>query len=123
MSAILAALVDDGITAMNGKPSSAAKYASDTAVDPDDASMTVVFSSIQPLHSAYRNSDRASRCLRLPVMWVVSSLRYSCTSTAVAPRHRQRIAQQMGVGAAPGVGLDQPDRVVHPLAWLAATGR
>ena len=81
MSAILVALVDDGITAMNGSPSSAAKYASDTAVDPDDASMTVVFSSIQPLHSAYRNSDRASRCLRLPVMCVVSSLRYSCTST------------------------------------------
>ena len=52
MSAILAALVDDGITAMNGSPSSAAKYASDTAVDPDDASMTVVFSPIQPLHSA-----------------------------------------------------------------------
>ena len=28
----------------------------------------------------------------------------------------------MGVGAAPGIGLDQPDRVVHPLAWLAANG-
>lgn len=67
------ALVELGITAMNGKPSSAAKYASDTAVEPDDASMTVVFSSIQPLHSAYRNNDRANRCLRLPVMWVVSS--------------------------------------------------
>ena len=59
MSAIFEALVEDGITAMNGSPSSAAKYASETAVDPDDASMTVVFSPIQPLHSAYRNSDRA----------------------------------------------------------------
>jgi len=48
----LVALVDDGITAMNGTPSSAAKYASETAVDPDDASMTVVPSPIQPLHSA-----------------------------------------------------------------------
>ena len=37
---------------MNGKPSIAAKYASETAVDPDDASMIVVFSPIQPLHSA-----------------------------------------------------------------------
>ena len=52
MSAIFDGLVDDGITAMNGRPSSAAKYASDTAVDPDDASMTVVPSPIQPLHSA-----------------------------------------------------------------------
>ena len=66
---------------MNGSPSIAAKYASDTAVDPDDASMIVVSSPIQPLHSAYRNSDRASRCLRLPVMWVVSSFRYSWTLT------------------------------------------
>ena len=49
-------------------------------------------------------------------MWVVSSLRYSATSTAVAPRRRQRVAQQMGVGAAPGIGLDQPNRVVHPRA-------
>src|SRR3569833_217683 len=65
---------------MNGRPSRAAKYASDTAVEPDEASMTVVFSPIQPLHSAYRNNDRASRCLRLPVMWVDSSLRYSWTS-------------------------------------------
>jgi hypothetical protein len=39
------------MTATNGRPSSAAKYASDTAVDPDDASTTVVSSSIQPLHS------------------------------------------------------------------------
>jgi hypothetical protein len=36
------------MTATNGRPSSAAKYASDTAVDPDDASTTVVSSSIQP---------------------------------------------------------------------------
>jgi hypothetical protein len=48
----LDALVDAGITAMNGRPKSAAKYASDTAVDPDDASTTVVSSLIQPLHSA-----------------------------------------------------------------------
>ena len=52
MSSIFEVLVDDGITAMNGSPDSAAKYASETAVDPDDASMTVVFSPIQPLHNA-----------------------------------------------------------------------
>src|SRR3954463_8772467 len=28
----------------------------------------------------------------------------------------------MGVGAAPGVGLDQPDCVVHPRPWLGANG-
>ena len=38
--------------------------------------MIVVPSRIQPLHSPYRNSDRASRCLRLPVGWVDSSLKY-----------------------------------------------
>jgi hypothetical protein len=38
----LDALVDAGITATNGRPNIAAKYASDTAVDPDDASTTVV---------------------------------------------------------------------------------
>jgi hypothetical protein len=53
----LDALVEAGITAMNGRPNNAAKYASDTAVDPDDASTTVVSSPIQPLHSAQRNSD------------------------------------------------------------------
>ena len=52
-------------------------------MEPDDASTTVVPSPIHPLHSAYRNSERASRCLRLPVMWVVSSLRYSAMSTSV----------------------------------------
>ncbi len=46
------ALVEAGITAMNGRPSIAAKYASETAVEPDDASITVVSSQIHPLHSA-----------------------------------------------------------------------
>ena len=74
--------MDAGITATNGSPSRAAKYASDTAVEPEDASTTVVPSPIQPLHSAYRNNERASRCLRLPVMCVVSSLRYSAMSAS-----------------------------------------
>ena len=39
-----------------------------------------------------------------------------------APRRRQRVPQQVGVGAAPGVGLDQADRVVHPRAGVAANG-
>ena len=64
-----------GITATNGSPIIRAKYASDTAVDPLDASMTVVRSVSQPLHNAYRNSDRASRCLSEPVTCVLSSLR------------------------------------------------
>jgi len=75
MSAILAGLVVRDITAMNGTPTSRAKYASDTAVDPLDASTTVVSGPIHPLHSAYKNSDRASRCLSDPVGCVDSSLR------------------------------------------------
>ena len=40
------------MTAMNGSPSIRAKYASLTAVDPLDASMTVVPSRSSPLHRA-----------------------------------------------------------------------
>jgi len=52
MSAILAGLVARDITATNGTPISRAKYASDTAVDPLDASTTVVVGPIHPLQSA-----------------------------------------------------------------------
>src|SRR5262245_17542039 len=64
---------------MNGNPNSRAKYASLTAVEPLDASTTVVSLSIQPLHSAYRNSDLASRCFSEPVGCTDSSLRYRST--------------------------------------------
>ncbi len=64
---------------MNGSPSRRAKYASLTAVEPLDASITVVPSRIQPLHNAYKNSDRASRCLSEPVGCTDSSFRYSST--------------------------------------------
>ena len=50
--AIFSGEVVAGITATNGSPSSRAKYASETAVEPEDASMTVVPGPIQPLHSA-----------------------------------------------------------------------
>ena len=39
------------------------------------ASITVDVSQSFPLHKAYRNKDRARRCLRLPVGCVLSSLR------------------------------------------------
>ena len=45
-------LVARGITATNGRSSRRAKYASLTAVEPLDASMTGVPLPIQPLHSA-----------------------------------------------------------------------
>jgi hypothetical protein len=64
-----------GITAMNGRPSIRAKYASLTAVEPEDASTTVVRGPIQPLHNAYRKSDLARRCLSEPVGCDDSSLR------------------------------------------------
>ena len=38
------------MTAMNGSPSNRAKYASETAVEPLEASTIVVRSPIQPLH-------------------------------------------------------------------------
>ncbi len=69
-----------GITAMNGTPINAAKYASEMAVEPLDASTTGRPGRIHPLHRACRNSDRASRCFRLPVGWVDSSFRYRATS-------------------------------------------
>src|SRR5471030_766394 len=62
---------------MNGRPSSRAKYASEIAVDPLEASITGAPGLSQPLHSAYRNSERASRCFRLPVGWLDSSLKYN----------------------------------------------
>lgn len=43
-------LVVRGITAMKGTPMSWAKYASETAVEPLDASMTGREGRIQPLH-------------------------------------------------------------------------
>lgn len=51
MAAIFSGDVAAGITATNGSPSSRAKYASDTAVDPDEDSITVLFSCSQPLQS------------------------------------------------------------------------
>ena len=39
------------MTATNGRPRKRAKYASETAVEPVDASTMVVPSTIQPLHS------------------------------------------------------------------------
>jgi len=75
MSSIFSRLVPAGITATNGRWSSRAKYASLTAVEPLEASTTVLSGPIHPLHSACRNSDRASRCLRLPVGCTDSSLR------------------------------------------------
>ena len=50
ISSIFSGEVLRGMTATNGRPSSRAKYASETAVEPEDASMTVVPSPIQPLH-------------------------------------------------------------------------
>jgi hypothetical protein len=41
-----------GITAMNGKPSMRAKYASEIAVEPLDASITGAPGLSQPLHNA-----------------------------------------------------------------------
>jgi hypothetical protein len=50
ISAIFSGLVEAGMTAMNGSARKRAKYASETAVDPLEASMMVVPSRIQPLH-------------------------------------------------------------------------
>jgi hypothetical protein len=74
-AALFSVLVVAGITATNGRPSRRAKYASLIAVEPLLASMIVVPSQIQPLTSAYRNSERASRCLSEPVGCTDSSLR------------------------------------------------
>ena len=75
ISAIFSGLVVDGITATNGRPSRRAKYASETAVEPLDASTIVDASVIRPLQSPYRNRERASRCFSDPVGWTDSSFR------------------------------------------------
>jgi hypothetical protein len=75
MSAILLGLVDAGMTATNGNPSRRAKYASDTAVEPLEASTMVVSGPIHPLQRPYKNNDRARRCLSEPVGWTDSSFR------------------------------------------------
>ena len=49
-SALLMAIVVRGMTAMKGTPISFAKYASETAVEPLDASITGWPGRIQPLH-------------------------------------------------------------------------
>ena len=64
------------MTATNGRPRNRAKYASETAVEPVDASTIVVPAVIQPLHRPYRKSERASRCLSDPVGCTDSSFRY-----------------------------------------------
>src|SRR5699024_8398790 len=69
-------LVVRGITAIKGKPRRRAKYASLTAVEPDEASIILVPLSSHPLHSAYTNRERANRCFKLPVGCLDSSLRY-----------------------------------------------
>src|SRR5690606_41156051 len=60
IAAIFSGDVEAGITATNGSPSRRAKYASDTAVEPLEASTTVLPACSQPLASAYRNSERRS---------------------------------------------------------------
>ena len=49
MRAIFSALVAAGMTATNGRPRYRAKYASETAVEPLEASTIVVRSVIHPL--------------------------------------------------------------------------
>src|SRR5690606_13231634 len=75
ISSTFSRLVDCGTTAMNGSPSMRAKYASETAVEPEEASMTGVFLVTQPLQIACRNRDLANRCFKEPVGCVDSSLR------------------------------------------------
>lgn len=48
---IFSADVVAGMTAMNRRPSMRAKYASETAVEPEDASTIAVSGPIQPLQS------------------------------------------------------------------------
>ena len=91
------------------------------AVEPLEASTTVVPSCSQPLHSACRNRLRASRCLRLPVGWLDSSFRYRSTPGEAGQRQRD----QVRVAAALEVGLDAADGLAHPGAAVleAAAGR
>ena len=74
-ASILGGAVHAGITATKGSPSRRANHASEIAVLPEEASTTVCPARRRPLHNAYRNSERASRCLRLPLGCAASSLK------------------------------------------------
>src|SRR4051794_25186462 len=79
---------------MKRRPSMRAKYASETAVDPLEASTIVVSGPIRPLHKPYRNNDRARRCFRLPDGWVDSSLRYSAMPGSTGSGTRKRCVSE-----------------------------
>ena len=66
----------------------------------------------QPLHSAYRNSERASRCFRLPVGWVDSSFRYR----SMPWRTRYGSDFQISINKSP-VQFHQPEKT--RVAWSA----
>src|SRR5699024_12711912 len=55
------------------------RRSSDLAVEPLEASTTGRPGRIHPLHRAWRNRERASRCLSDPVGWLDSSLRWRST--------------------------------------------
>ena len=95
---------------MNGNPNSEAKYASLTAVDPDDASITGVPSVIQPLHRAYRNSERASRCFKLPVGCTDSSFMYRSMPQSAHNGKRSRCVSALRLASASTI----PDRPADP---------
>mmetsp|Transcript_66984 Transcript_66984/g.195842 ORF Transcript_66984/g.195842 Transcript_66984/m.195842 type:complete len:206 (+) Transcript_66984:856-1473(+) len=64
-------------TAVNGRPSSRAKYASEMAVLPELASTSMVPSRMWPLTRPQMSRAFARRCLREPLAWAASFLRYS----------------------------------------------
>ena len=110
MSAIFSGLVVAGMTATNGSPSMRAKYASLTAVDPLEASTTV--RALGDLPVAQRVEEQRPR---QPVLEAAGGVGRLVLEVEVdAPLGGQRVDQQVGVGAAVGVGLDRLDRPVHP---------
>ena len=108
--AIFSGEVEAGITAMNGNPSIRAKYASETAVEPEDASTTVV-SRADPAVAEPVEEERPGQ----PVLQRAGGMHRLVLEVEVdPPLPGQREGQQVGVGGAVGVGLDRGDRLGHP---------
>ena len=98
------------MTATNGSPSSRAKYASDTAVEPLEAS-TIVGLGADPAVAEAVQEQRA----REPVLQGAGGVDRLVLEVEIdAPALRQREDVQVRVGRAVGVGVDAPDGLVDP---------
>ena len=111
MSAILPGLVDRATTATKGSPTRRAKYASLIAVDPLDASTTVLLAADVAVADGVEEQRPGEPVLE--AARGVGRLVLDVDVDGRVRRHGQ--PEQVGVGAAAGVGVQAGDGPVDPL--------